>query len=209
MTTPNPLHLFLFHGLGASGDDLLPLGQMLFEAAGFAPEGVVVHTPDAPIQPVSINGGMTMPSWFDIHGLDRNDPIDLPGIESAVTDMVALIDRVAGDTPYLVGGFSQGGVVALRAAMRSRATPLGVILLSTWLPGREQFSVPAERRGLPVFIGHGTNDDVVPAGAAERTAEHLRAEGMAHLTEHRYAMGHSVVPEELQDLAQWLRGFIA
>jgi len=205
MTHTPPLHLFLFHGLGANGEDLLPLGQMLFEAAGFADDRVAVHTPDAPIQPVTINGGMSMPSWFDIHGLDRKDPIDLPGIEAAVTDMVARIDEKVGDAPYLLGGFSQGGVIALRAAMRSKAKPLGILLLSTWLPGREAFAVPIERRDIPVFIGHGTQDEVVPVGAADRMAQYLREEGVTELTERRYPMGHSVVPEELQDLAEWLR----
>lgn len=205
---PDHLHLFLLHGLGASGDDLLPLGHMLVEAAEIDPARVSVHTPHAPVQPVTLNGGARMPSWFDIHGLDRNDPIDLPGIEQAVGEIVELIDRETGGEPFLIGGFSQGGVVAMRAAMQTQSLPLGVILLSTWLPDREHFDVPTERRQLAVFVGHGLQDDLVMPAAADRLVATLRDHALTAIADHRYPMGHSVVPEEMQDLAVWLRAVL-
>lgn len=203
------LHIFLLHGLGAQGDDLAPVGRLLAEQTGLTVDAVVIHTPDAPFAPVTINGGYVMPSWFDILGLDRTAPVDEAGIARAVTDMVRLIEARIGDAPFVIGGFSQGGVVALRTAMATERPPLGIFMLSTWLPARDAFSVPPDRRTLPIFIGHGTRDDVVPHTSADSAAAHLRDLGMTAVTQHSYAMEHSIVPEELVDMADWLRARLA
>lgn len=203
------LHIFLFHGLGAQGDDLEPVGRLLAEQANLAPDTYEIHTPDAPNAPVSINNGYVMPSWFDIYGLDRSAPVDEAGIETAVANMVRLIDARVGDQPFVIGGFSQGGVIALRTAMAIARPPRAVLLLSTWLPARASFVVPADRRALPVFIGHGTQDDVVPHTSADSTAAHLRTLGMTAVTQRSYVMAHSIVPDELADMADWLRRQLA
>jgi phospholipase/carboxylesterase len=203
------LHIFLFHGLGAQGDDLAPVGRLLAEQANLASGTYKIHTPEAPSVPVTVNNGYVMPSWFDIYGLDRTAPVDEAGIHAAVDKMTRLIEQRIGDQPFVIGGFSQGGVVALRTAMATARPPLGVLLLSTWLPDRTSFAVPADRLTLPVFIGHGTQDDVVPHMSADSTAAHLRALGMTAITQHSYAMAHSIIPDELADMADWLSNLSA
>lgn len=203
------LHIFLLHGLGAQGDDLAPVGRLLAEQANLAPGAYEIHTPDAPSVPVTVNNGYVMPSWFDIYGLDRTAPVDEAGIQSTVENITRLIRQRIGDQPFVIGGFSQGGVVALRAAMATARPPLGVLLLSTWLPARASFAVPTDRRTLPVFIGHGTQDDVIPHMSADSTAAHLRALGMTAITQHSYAMEHSIIPDELADMADWLSNLSA
>ncbi len=197
-------HLFLFHGLGASGNDLAPVGRMLAEQAGMPP--LRVHTPDAPMAAVTLNNGYVMPSWFDIYGLDRDSPVDLAGMNAAAERMAALMDTQAGDAPFWVGGFSQGGVVALRAACLTRRVPAGVILLSTWLPAPDAFVLPAARRAMPIFIGHGAFDAVVPPAAAIRMSRCLTDQGARQVTQHSYPMEHSICPEELADWALWMAG---
>lgn len=201
MTTP--AHLFLFHGLGASGDDLAPVGRMLAEQAGLP--ALIIHTPAAPDAPVTLNNGYVMPSWFDIYGLTRDAPVDLAGIHAAAERMAAFIDEQAGDAPFMLGGFSQGGVVALRAACLTRRVPLGVMLLSTWLPAADDFVLPADRHTMPIFIGHGDFDPVVNPASAARMAQVLADLGAKTIETRRYAMEHSICPEELADLALWMQ----
>ncbi len=203
MTQPD--HLFLFHGLGASGDDLAPIGRMLAEQAGLPK--LIIHTPAAPDAPVTLNNGYVMPSWFDIYGLTRDAPVDLAGIHTAAARMAALIDAQAGDAPFMLGGFSQGGVVALRAACLTRHVPLGVMLLSTWLPAADDFVLPADRHTMPIFIGHGELDTVVQPASAARMAQVLADLGAKTIETRRYAMEHSICPEELGDIAAWLKRF--
>ncbi len=197
-------HFFLLHGLGASGDDLAPVGRLLAEQAGIPAERVTIHAPDAPMAPVTLNNGYRMPSWFDIHGLDRSAPTDLAGIEAAAGRIALLINERAGDEPFWLVGFSQGGVVALRAACCTARVPAGVMLLSTWLPAPDTCTLPADRYDMPIFIGHGDADDVVASASAERMASHLRAAGATQVSQHRYAMAHSICPEELGDMAVWM-----
>ncbi|HQS02623.1 MAG TPA: hypothetical protein PK693_05520 [Halothiobacillus sp.] len=198
-------HLFLFHGLGASGDDLAPVGRMLAEQAGRA--DLIVHTPAAPVAAVTVNAGYRMPSWFDIYGLERDSPVDLAGIHAAAARMAALMDECVGDAPFWVGGFSQGGVVALRAACLTRRVPEGVLLLSTWLPAPEAFVLPPNRAVMPIFIGHGDSDEVVSPASAARMAHILAEQGALRVTVQRYAMAHSICPEELGDMAEWMQNF--
>ncbi len=202
----NAAHLFLFHGLGASGDDLAPVGRMLAEQAGMLK--LIVHTPAAPVAAVTVNAGTMMPSWFDIYGLERDAPVDLAGINAMAKRQAAVMDAKVGDAPFWVGGFSQGGVMALRAACLTRRAPAGVLLLSTWLPAADAFALPVDRADSPIFIGHGDFDTVVPLAAASRMAHHLMACGATQVTQHRYAMAHSICPEEVADIAAWMQNSI-
>ncbi|OYZ85367.1 MAG: hypothetical protein B7Y07_11590 [Halothiobacillus sp. 24-54-40] len=106
-----------------------------------------------------------------------------------------------------VGGFSQGGVVALRAACLTRRVPEGVLLLSTWLPAPEAFVLPPNRAVMPIFIGHGDSDEVVSPASAARMAHILAEQGALRVTVQRYAMAHSICPEELGDMAEWMQNF--
>lgn len=210
--TNQAVHIILLHGLGANGDDLAPIGRMLaeylVESPGLSAQKFRVHAPDAPVAPVTINNGYRMPSWFDIYGLDRGAPVDMQGVEASVERIVALIDSAVGDDPFVLIGFSQGGVVALRAASAAKRAPVAVMLLSTWLPAADQFLLPDDRKEIPIFIAHGEQDDVVPFAASARMGQVLNAAGATQVETHFYTMAHQICPEELNDMAQFLAGVV-
>jgi phospholipase/carboxylesterase len=102
-------------------------------------------------------------------------------------------------------GFSQGGVVALHAALSFGVRVGAVIGLSTWLPDHERLlPLPEHCIDLPIWLGHGTADTVVPLAAAERAYSRLQGLGMNQISLSTYPMAHSILPEELADVVAWL-----
>ncbi|MEM9171073.1 MAG: carboxylesterase [Pseudomonadota bacterium] len=196
----------LLHGLGADGHDFAPIVNELR-----LPESCRVRfvLPHAPVQPVTINGGVAMPAWFDILGVDRHAQQDEAGIRKSSAYLDELVDAqmAAGITPerIVMAGFSQGGAIALFTALR-RSTPLaGVIGLSTYLPLQPQ--VVAEHAGLqsslPVLLVHGTHDPVLPLALAEDACEFISALGYS-VQYQTYPMAHQVCMEEITLLRAWL-----
>lgn len=198
-----PKSLILFHGLGSDGDDMRGLAQSL-------PWSGRLLCPDAALRPVTINAGYVMRAWFDILGLTPDAPVDEVGIHQAVAQARQLIEaeRAAGVPAerIIVGGFSQGGVVALHAALRHPERLGGVLALSTWLPLRQTLATEHSEvaLGTPIFMGHGTRDDIVPLASAERAHDTLRELGCRDLVFRTYPMAHSVSSEEMADLRAWL-----
>ena len=194
------------HGLGADGNDFVPIAQQLVRD-GWPPLRFVF--PHAPVRPVTFNGGVPMRAWYDIAALDFAHRADADGVAVSVAQVERLIAREAerGVPPgrVILAGFSQGGAITLAAGLR-RSEPLaGLIALSTYLPQRNdaaEFITEAARQ-QPVFMGHGRLDPVVPHEAGEATAGVLRALGV-EVEWHDYPMPHSVSPEEVRDLAAWL-----
>ena len=191
------------HGLGADGNDFLPL---LPELRIPADRGVRFVFPNAPRMPVTVNNGYVMPAWYDIYGMDLLAKIDVDGILASAGYLLKLVDeeRARGVPPenILLAGFSQGGVIALTAALRSDLPLAGVMALSTYLPK----AVPLDSR-VPrhIFQAHGRMDDVVPWQAARDARERLKA--MGHQVEwHEYDMAHSLCAEEVTDMRGWMMG---
>ena len=200
--------LLLLHGLGADGRDLAGLVPRL--KAHLPPEisqhlGVVC--PDAPERPISINGGYRMRGWFDIHGLDAQAPTDQDGIAQSVDDCVkqlSALHALPGSPPVIVGGFSQGGVIALHTALGTTEPIAGAVGLSTWLPAVSRLPATATNTNLPVFLAHGVADDIVPTEAMHRAADRLHEMGIQHIDRNEYSMPHAIIPEEIQDLGSWV-----
>lgn len=196
------------HGLGADGHDFAPLVPELVRGDWPAIRFVFPH---APVQPVTINGGMRMRSWYDIVSFDLAGRADAKGVDESVARVEALIAReVERGTPaarIVLAGFSQGGAVTLAAGLR-RAEPLaGLVALSTYLPlGAEALAkleaTSAAARTQPVFLAHGRQDPVVPFTAGQDAARRLRALDM-EVEWHEYAMAHQVCLPEIEDLRTW------
>jgi phospholipase/carboxylesterase len=169
------------------------------------------------VQPVTINGGMRMRSWYDIVSFDLAGRADSKGVDASVARVDALIAReVERGTPVsriVLAGFSQGGAVTLAAGLR-RSEPLaGLVALSTYLPlsadalARLGETSEAARR-QPLFLAHGRHDPVVPFAAGQDAAQRLRALGMdVHWRE--YPMAHQVCLEEIEDLRRWFEARLA
>jgi phospholipase/carboxylesterase len=206
-TAPHPTHSVIWlHGLGADGNDFLPIVPQLLRA-GWPPLRFVF--PHAPVRPITINAGMRMRGWYDIGGFDLAQKQDEAGIRQSIEQVESLIAREAErgvpTQRVILAGFSQGGAIALAGGIRHGRQLGGIVALSTYLPIAE--IVEAERHAAnaqtPVFMAHGTFDPVVPLMLGELSRQRLH--GFGHPLEwHSYPMAHQVCPQEIADLANWL-----
>lgn len=194
------------HGLGADGNDFVPIVPELM-----LPEELKVRFifPHAPIQPVTINGGMQMRAWFDIKSLDRNLSIDQEGLERSRAGIEALMQReqergVPGNRQVLAG-FSQGGAMALYIGLRYPQSLAGIMALSTWLPANESLAAEASdaNRDTSIFMAHGSFDPMVPCALGEMSRDHLQQSGY-EVSWHSYPMQHQVCLEQIADIGRWL-----
>jgi phospholipase/carboxylesterase len=195
-------HIIALHGLGASVSDLKPVASMMHLSQ------VHWHFLAAPSRAVTVNAGVLMPAWFDIFGFKETSPVDYAGIKSSCqllfTHIQALIHQGIAPEHIALLGFSQGGVIALHAGL-SAPWRLGAIMgLSTWLPASEQLSVSDAYRDIPIWLGHGSHDDVVPFAAAERAKSSLKNLGMTNVSLTRWQMGHSIHHDEAITVKDWL-----
>jgi phospholipase/carboxylesterase len=207
---PNRSVIWL-HGLGADGHDFEPIVPELLRP-GFP--AIRFIFPHAPVQPVSINGGMAMRAWYDLYGADLAAREDETGILASVKLVHGLLDRErdAGvrSEHLLLAGFSQGGAITLAAGLRYGHSLGGLIALSTYLPLRAQAAETMHTANLktPVFMGHGSHDAVVPERLGSLSRDRLRELGMnVSWTSYR-GMGHSVSAEELRDLSSFFMQWI-
>ena len=201
--------IIILHGLGADGSDFAPFVQEI----DLGPVGPVRWLfPNAPQQPVTINGGYVMPSWFDIRH-DRSDE-DEAGLRRSQAAIEALLaQEKARGMPagcIVLGGFSQGCAMALLTGLRHTERLAGIVGMSGYLPLAA--TLPAERSAanadVPIFLAHGTQDEMVALPRATASRNALTALGYA-VDWHDYPMGHSVCMEEVADLRQWLLRVLA
>jgi phospholipase/carboxylesterase len=206
-TAPHPTcSIIWLHGLGADGNDFVPIVPELVVAEWPALRFVFPH---APVRPVTINNGMSMRAWYDIAAFDLNARQDEAGMRASIREVETLIAReVARGVPserIFLAGFSQGGAIALAAGLRHAEKLAGIIALSTYLPLHA--SLAAERSAAnaatPIFWGHGTADPVVILLRAIESRDLLKSLDYA-LQWHTYPMLHAVCAEELDDLRHWL-----
>lgn len=201
----------ILHGLGADGSDFLPVARQL-ELGPVGPVRFVL--PYAPVRPVTINGGYRMPAWYDILGSEIDRAEDERGLRESSALVQALLDReaargIASERTVLMG-FSQGCAMTLLAGLRYPHRLAGLAGLSGYLPLAS--TTAAERQGanagVPVFMGHGRRDGVVPVRSGEASRDALRALG--HDVEwHDYPIEHSVSMDEIEDLQAWLLKILA
>ncbi|WP_395320979.1 alpha/beta hydrolase [Variovorax sp. UC74_104] len=206
-TAPNPTAtVIVMHGLGADGNDFVPIaGEMDLSAVG----AVRFVFPNAPVMPVSINGGYQMPAWYDIAVADLQVQEDEAGLRRSQAAIEAIIanEKARGIAAgrIVVAGFSQGCAMALMTGLRHTERLAGIVGLSGYLPIAA--TTAAERHAAnhetPVFLAHGRQDPVVPYAAAVRTREALSELGYA-VEWHEYPMAHSVCMEEIADLNRFL-----
>lgn len=211
-TAPNPTHAVIWlHGLGADGSDFVPIVPELRLAASPAVRFIF---PNAPVQPVTINGGMAMRAWYDILVMDLVRREDSAGIVRSAQAVEALIAREnARGIPtanIVLAGFSQGCAMTLHTGLRHPGRLAGLIGLSGYLPLQDLFA--GERHpanaDTPIFLAHGLYDPVVQLARAE--ASRAALEALGHPVEwHTYPMPHSVCPPEIHDIANFLKKVLA
>jgi phospholipase/carboxylesterase len=202
---PNASVIWL-HGLGADGHDFEPIVPEIVRRAERAWRFVF---PNAPVRPVTINGGMPMRAWYDLKGLDRKAAEDLAGFRDTEVKIRQLIAREAERgipaQRVVLAGFSQGSAVSLYMTPRFPEKLAGVVALSGYLPLESSFSaerVPAND-ATPIFMGHGQGDTVLPMTLGVQSRDFLMKQGYA-VEWHDYPMPHAVCPAEIADIRAFL-----
>lgn len=199
------------HGLGADGHDFADVVPSLNLAPNHRMRFIFPH---APHQPVTLNGGMVMPAWYDISAIDLDMWQDDKGIRTAEQNLKALIESVIQSgipaKRIILIGFSQGGALALHTAVRFEQSLGGVAGLSTYLPlhaslGEERH---ANNHQIPLFLGHGLMDPIVSYWIGQKSMGYLQAVGFQPEW-HVYPMVHTVSLPELNDLGQWMQRILA
>jgi phospholipase/carboxylesterase len=198
------------HGLGADGNDFVPIVHEL-DLQG-APDIRFIF-PHAPARPVSINNGYVMRAWYDVKWGDlegRSKQADESGVRASQQMIVQLVEReCARGIPaerIVLAGFSQGGAMALQTGLRFPRKLAGIMALSCYLPLSESFAAEAhsENRQTPIFMAHGVQDGVIALEMATLSRDILRQHGY-DVEWHDYPMAHSVCLEEIADIGAWLR----
>ncbi|MEO0442350.1 MAG: dienelactone hydrolase family protein [Pseudomonadota bacterium] len=205
-THPKPTASVIWlHGLGASGHDFEPMVPELRIPSTMALRFVFPH---APKRVITINGGLLMPAWYDIltHDIDRK--VDTKQLRTSASDISQLvereIDRGIASERIIIAGFSQGGAVGYELALNYPKPLAGLIALSTYFATKDTVEYHSANKKLPIFIGHGQFDAIVP--------ETLGTQANALLTEkgyktdyHSYPMDHSVCIQEIADISRWIQ----
>lgn len=205
----------LLHGFGAPGTDLLPLGDEIE-----VPSGTRFAFPEAPhLLPVELGGGAGRCWWMiDVmqlqmamllgqeRDLSRETPEGLSAAREHVEAMLGeLGERFGLDRERLVlGGFSQGAMLACDVALRSSEPLAGLVLMSgTYLAADVWTPLMERRAGLPVLQSHGRQDPLLPFSLAERLRDALAGAGLA-VTWVPFDGGHGIAPVVLDQLAGFL-----
>ncbi len=207
-TAPNPkFSVIWLHGLGADGNDFVPV----------VPELRLTHAPavrfifpNAPVIPVTINGGYRMPAWYDIMSLSSTSRVvDEAGIKLTCQRVRALIarenERGIASSHIFLAGFSQGGAIAYTAGLTYPEKLAGLIALSTYIPSVDliKTELSAANATTPIFAGHGLVDDVVHLSMGEYARDAAISLGNP-VAWHTYQMAHSVCINEISDIGEWL-----
>eukprot|EP00936_MAST-01D_sp_MAST-1D-sp1_P000294 g294.t1 len=227
--------LIFLHGLGGTGS------QWASALDGLGVEGLKIVLPTAAVRPVAVNGGARMPAWFDIKGLTPDSPRDERGIAEASALLTRLVQQeIDAGVPaarVFIGGFSQGGAVALHTAFFGTGKGMGmsagvhtgsdtsgalapalpriggVVGLSTFVPGDTTpagaRAGAAAARGLQTLMCHGTSDPLVPVEYGRASAAAVRGCGAALQWREYAGLAHTSCSAELEDVAAFLRAVLA
>ena len=207
-TAPEPdAAVIWLHGLGADGNDFVPIVPELVRAREHAWRFIFPH---AKPRPVTINGGMRMRAWYDIANFDRRAGEDEAGFRDSDLEIRGLIrresERGIPANRVVLAGFSQGGAVTLYSGPRYPERLAGLMALSTYLPlaGRLAAERATVNDGTPVFMAHGLSDNVLPFAMAQESRDELKSLGFG-VEWHQYPMAHAVCADEVRDIRDYLR----
>ena len=153
-----------------------------------------------------------MRAWYDILSLDTEGRADATGVQESTAILEALVDNeiergVAADN-IVIAGFSQGGAIAINAALHAKRRLAGLMALSTYIPLPGEINASLGHRDLPVFMAHGSFDPMLPMQWGRASADRLVEAGYA-VEWHDYPMAHAVCPDEIRDIREWLLSVLA
>lgn len=192
------------HGLGSNGHDfeaILPELKL--------PEDAPVRFifPHSPSIPVTINGGMVMPAWYDILEMGAGRKLNAQQLIDSADQVIELVGQersrgIASDR-IILAGFSQGGAVAYQAALSYDEPLAGLLALSTYFPTSDSIEYSDANKQIPIEIMHGSYDPVVLPAMGEDAKKDLTEAGYQP-NWRTYPMEHQVCMPQIKDIAEWL-----
>ncbi|TKB47103.1 alpha/beta hydrolase [Thalassotalea mangrovi] len=193
------------HGLGADGHDFEPIVPELH-----LPETLPIRFifPHSPQMPVTINGGMVMPAWYDILDMSVERKVDVMQLTQSAMAVQALIDEqvasgIAAER-IILAGFSQGGAVAYQAALTYPKTLGGLLTMSTYFATKDSIQLNDANRNIDICIMHGSQDPVVNPMLGTQAKSVLETLGF-NPEYYTYPMPHSVCAPQVRDISNWLQ----
>ena len=204
---PHPSGVVIWlHGLGASHTDLFEgLWQAVSPVCQQQYRAIFLQAPD---RPISINGGMLMPAWYDIYGLSDEAPTDSVGLYQSIETVQQVIATQAADPAVsgriVIAGFSQGGALALHAGLRAPHPIHQIHVFSGYVPMKASLveGLAPANRSCPVSFYHGTADDVVPESFMQQGASYLATKGVSTQINSYERVGHGVPSDALATLEE-------
>lgn len=199
------------HGLGADGHDFAAIVPELGLPEG---HGIGFIFPHAPVQAVTINGGMKMRSWYDIMDISFEGRVDNKGIDQSALAIDELIQKeMQQGIPaehILLAGFSQGGAMALHIGLTYAHKLAGIVALSTYFPtlGNMQSKLSPKNQSIPIFMAHGTMDAVVDIRVAKQAYTHLKALQYP-ISWQQYPMQHTLCHQEIKAISVFIQSLLS
>ncbi|KAH7404786.1 hypothetical protein KP509_15G042600 [Ceratopteris richardii] len=202
------------HGLGDVGSSWVPALQDL------QLENIKWLVPTAPVQSVAVMGGFPVNAWFDVGSLSEDEPNDLEGLDASAAHIAKLLSEEPADVKLGVGGFSQGAATSLYSTACSVLGSYGdgsdfpckldiTVTISGWLPSartlqhrfREKPHATEQAKNYPIFMGHGTSDDIVLYKYGQKSASTLQGMGFDSIDFKTYQwLGHTTSSAEMKDI---------
>ncbi|XPF95407.1 alpha/beta hydrolase [Colwellia sp. RE-S-Sl-9] len=195
------------HGLGDSGAGFAPIVPALSLPSNHSIRFIFPHAPD---RAVTINQGYVMKAWYDIKSMDLHNRADMEGVLESEASIHTLIDeQISSGIPaekIILAGFSQGGVISLFTGLRYYKKLAGIMALSCYLPNADKLpdNLHEANSKTNILQNHGEQDEVVLMSAG-KMANKLLLEQNYNVEWKSYNMPHSVLPEQIQDIAQWIK----
>lgn len=208
--TPNDGYnsvLIWMHGLGDSA-----LGYKDFFVSNYSPlpKKMKVHLLTAPKAAVTINGGMVMTSWYDIKSFNKSsDSINESDVLNNSSRVKKVVENEAkllnGDySKVFLGGFSQGACMTLHVGLTSEFNLAGLVVLSGLIFPFTTKVLEDSKKNIPIFIGHGSWDDVIPEALAKASYQTLFEKKFTNITYKSYQEGHTIAAEEIEDMKNFI-----
>jgi len=205
---PNSSVIWL-HGLGADGNDFAPIVPELRLPDSLAVRFIFPHAPSIP---VTVNGGVVMPAWYDILEMKIDRKVDTAQLmKSAVKidDFISReINRGINSKRIIIAGFSQGGAVAYQITLSNRRQLGGLLVMSTYFATVDSIELSKENKAIPIKIQHGIHDPVVPESLGQKATTQLVKLGYS-VNYQNYPMEHAVCPQQIADISLWLQKILA
>ncbi|KAH8799989.1 acyl-protein thioesterase-like protein [Hyaloscypha sp. PMI_1271] len=207
--------VIMAHGLGDSGAGWVGLAENWRRRQKF--EEVKFIFPNAPAIPITVNGGMRMPGWHDITNFsDLQTQSDEAGITRSQSYFHSLISsEIQPGIPssrIILGGFSQGGAMAIFSGVTSKEKLGGIFGMSCYLLMHNKVESLLPREGgnkeTRIWMGHGDSDPLVRPEWGQKTAQKLRDMGFGVELKMYRGLEHSADPEEIDDVERFLNGSI-